>query len=73
MFEVGDVLRIPTGRFGDRYRVIRVIGNYMVLRNIRHTSDKMNFNAIELDHFILDEIYSRKKKLEKICSKLEKK
>jgi hypothetical protein len=43
----------------------------MILRNVRHTSDKMNFNSNTPDIYIFDEVYLRRKKLNKIYSKLK--
>ena len=69
MFEVGDIIRVPHGRFGDRYRVIYIEDRKMVLRNVRQTSSKMNFES-SMNGFMYDESYIRRKKLKKICSKL---
>jgi hypothetical protein len=69
MFEVGDVIRVPHGRFGDRYRVIDIEGRKLILRNVRQTSKKMNFESSS-SGFIYDEAFLRKKKLNKICSRL---
>lgn len=69
MFQVGDVIRVPHGRFGDRYRVLSVEGHKLVLRNVRQTSESMNFDSSD-SWFIYDEGYIRRKKLNKICSRL---
>lgn len=71
MFKVGDIVGVIGGRRGDRYRVISIsVADVLILRSIHRTDSSMNFMVNDDGHLELDKTYERKKKIEKICSKL---
>lgn len=72
MFKVGDVVKVIGGRRGDRYRVISIdIANALILRNIHQTDPCMNFMSNDDGHLELDQVYLRRKKLDKILDDLD--
>lgn len=73
MFEVGNVVGVVNGRWGDRYRILSIDPDgVLVCRNVNTSDTSKNFPIRDgFEHLFVDRTYDRRKKLDKIMDNID--